>query len=79
MKKPSPAATPTPSKQKPTPTPTKSESKPIPSTDKPRSKTQLFIDSIKESISVSDMKTLYPKSTSVKLQKRKAGPNKITQ
>ena len=48
------------------------------STNKPLDKTQLFINSIKESISVSDMKSLYPKSTSVKLQKRKGGPNNKT-
>jgi len=60
---------------------TKQESTPTnnkPSTsvgDKPVDKAQLFINSIKESVSVSDLKTLYPKAKLVKMQKRKVGPN----
>jgi FtsZ-interacting cell division protein YlmF len=74
----------TPSKQKPSTTPTKSETKPkqetatkqsTPAADKPLNKIQLFINSIKESVSVSDMKALYPKAKIVKMQKRKVGPN----
>ena len=66
--------------------PAKAETKPAannkpatPAADKPLNKTQLFINSIKESVSVSDVKTLYPKATTVKLQKRKVGPNKFIQ
>jgi len=44
-------------------------------TDKPFDKKQLFINSIKESVSVSEMKTLYPKAQSIKMKKRKVGPN----
>ncbi len=79
MKQPSSAATTTPSKQKPTPQTTKQETsnkQSTPSTNKSLSKTKLYINSIKESITVSDMKSLYPKATSVKLQKRKVGPNR---
>jgi hypothetical protein len=71
-------ATPTPSKQKPSATPTKSEAKPTtatPAADKPLNKSQFFINSIKESVSVSDLKALYPKASTVKMQKRKVGPN----
>lgn len=75
----------TPSKQKPSNTPVKSETKPAqntkqatPAADKPLDKTQLFINSIKESASVSDLKALYPKAKTVKIQKRKVGPNKKT-
>ncbi|CAF4331490.1 unnamed protein product, partial [Rotaria sordida] len=62
-------------------TPTKSETKPkqetpISNANKPLNKTQLFINSIKESVSVSDMKELYPKAKSIKMQKRKVGPNR---
>jgi len=46
-----------------------------PAGDKPLDKKQLFINSIKESVSVSEMKTLYPKAKAVKMQKRKVGPN----
>ena len=46
-----------------------------PAADKPLNKTQLYINSIKESVSVSDLKALYPKAKSVKMQKRKVGPN----
>ncbi len=87
-----PSSTPTPSKQKPSSTPTKPEAKPAqkpkqettpkpstPAADKPLNKNQLFINSIKESVSVSDMKSLYPKASSVKMQKRKVGPNKSIQ
>jgi hypothetical protein len=82
LKQPSSASTP--SKQKPSTTPTKSETKPkqetatkqsTPAADKPLNKIQLFINSIKESVSVSDMKALYPKAKIVKMQKRKVGPN----
>jgi hypothetical protein len=45
------------------------------SADKPLNKLQLFINSIKESVSVSEMKTLYPKAKTVKMQKRKVGPS----
>ena len=76
------ATTPTPPKQKAATTPAKSETKPAqnakattPAADKPLDKTQLFINSIKESVSVSDVKALYPKAKSVKMQKRKVGPN----
>ena len=69
--------------KQPSSTPAKSETKsapnPKPATpaaDKPLNKTQLFINSIKESVSVSDLKALYPKATTVKMQKRKVGPNK---
>lgn len=41
--------------------------------DKLLNKKQLFINSIKESVTVSDLKGLYPKSTSIKMKKRKAG------
>ncbi|CAF0978455.1 unnamed protein product [Adineta steineri] len=69
-------ATPAPSKQKPATPPAKSETKPAtPAADKPLDKKQLFINSIKESVSVSDMKALYPKAKTVKMQKRKVGPN----
>lgn len=44
--------------------------------EKSLNKTQLFINSIKESVSVSELKSLYPKAKSVKMQKRKVGPNK---
>jgi nucleolin len=77
-----PSSTPTPTKQKPSSTPTKTETKPTENTkqetsnaNKTLNKTQLFINSIKESVSVSDVKTLYPKAKSVKMQKRKVGPN----
>jgi hypothetical protein len=77
---------PTPSKQKTSSTPEKSETKPTqntkqttPAANKQFDKTQLFINSIKESASVSDLKALYPKSKNVKMQKRKVGPNKFIQ
>lgn len=69
MKKPAAAATP--AKQK-----AASDAQATPAADKPLDKTQLFINSIKESVSVSEMKALYPKSKSIKMQKRKVGPTK---
>ncbi|CAF4110223.1 unnamed protein product, partial [Rotaria magnacalcarata] len=60
---------------KPKETPKKQETPKTPAADKPLNKTQLFINSIKESVSVSDMKSLYPKAKLVKMQKRKVGPN----
>lgn len=60
-------------------TPVKTEAKqgakPAAAADKPLNKTQLFINSIKESVSVSELKSLYPKAKTVKMQKRKVGPN----
>jgi len=47
--------------------------------DQPIDKKQLYISSIKESVSVSEMKKLYPKAKFVKLQKRKVGPNRMIQ
>jgi RNA recognition motif-containing protein len=70
-----PAAAATPAKQKAASTPA-SDAKAAPAADKPLDKTQLFINSIKESVSVSELKTLYPKSKSIKMQKRKVGPTK---
>ena len=74
------ASTPASGKQK--PAAAKPETKPAanskpatPAADKPLNKTQLFINSIKESVSVSDVKALYPKAKAVKMQKRKVGPN----
>ncbi|CAF5186081.1 unnamed protein product, partial [Rotaria magnacalcarata] len=79
-----------PSKQNPTPTTSKSESTPSATqnkqksasetikqenSNKPLDKLRLYINSIKESITVSDMKALYPKAKFVKMQKRKVGPN----
>ncbi len=80
MKQPSSATT-TPSKQKPTQVPNQQKSTPqtfkqeTSSANKPLDKSQLYINSIKESITVSDMKSIYPKAKSVKMQKRKVGPN----
>ena len=75
----------TPSKQKPS-TPAKSETKPAqnakqatPAAEKEFDKTQLFINSIKESVTISELKALYPKAKGHKLQKRKVGPNKHIQ
>lgn len=70
-------------KQTPSSTPAKAETKPAqnakqatPAGDKPLDKKQLFINSIKESVSVGDLKTLYPKAKNVKMQKRQVGKDK---
>ncbi|CAF1631301.1 unnamed protein product, partial [Didymodactylos carnosus] len=48
-------------------------------TDFALDKKQLYISPIKETVTVSQMKQLYPKSKFVKLQKRKVGKNKVIQ
>lgn len=85
-----PSATPTKTETKPAQnakqaTPAKAETKPAqnakqatPAADKPLDKKQLFINSIKESVSVGDLKTLYPKASNVKMQKRKVGKDKAS-
>ena len=44
--------------------------------NRPLDKTQLYISSIKQSISVSDIKSLYPKAKAVKMKKRKIGQDR---
>lgn len=44
--------------------------------DKTLIKTQLYINLIKPSVSVADVKALYPNATNVRLKKRKVGLNR---
>ncbi|CAF2885668.1 unnamed protein product [Rotaria sp. Silwood2] len=80
-----PSSTPTPSKQKLSVTSTKTETKQktpnkqstqttkqetsTANANKSLNKIQLFINSIKESVNIPEMKELYPKATSIKMQK----------
>ena len=69
----------------------KSEAKSTPMQDKQKSvsesnrqemsnrslnKTQLYISSIKQSVTVSDMKSLYPKAKAIKMKKKKVGQDR---
>lgn len=63
-------------------TPAKTENKATPNNkpatppaEKALNKTQLFINSIKESVTVAEVKSLYPKAKSVSMKKRKVGPS----
>ena len=78
----SPSTSSTPTKQKGNEASNKQKSKPATpkqegtSTNKPLNKSQLYINPLKESITVDDLKSLYPKAKFVKMQKRKIGPER---
>jgi len=74
LKKPSPVSA-TPPKQN---LAAQSAKQPTSSADKTVNKTQLYINPLKTTVTVNDLKSLYPKSKHIKLKKRKFGPNQET-